>query len=61
MNPLVAGKGLQKLKNAGIEISVGLLEDEGRNMNKRFFTFHQKLSVHKRKFKLIMPLTSSHY
>ncbi len=42
VNPLVAGKGLQKLKNAGIEASVGLLEDEGRNMNKRFFTFVTK-------------------
>jgi diaminohydroxyphosphoribosylaminopyrimidine deaminase/5-amino-6-(5-phosphoribosylamino)uracil reductase len=42
VNPLVAGKGLQKLKNAGIEISVGLLEEEGRNMNKRFFTFVTK-------------------
>ena len=38
VNPLVAGKGLQKLKNAGIEVSVGLLEDEGKNLNKRFFT-----------------------
>lgn len=38
VNPLVSGKGIQKLRNAGIEVEVGLLEDEGLNLNKRFFT-----------------------
>jgi diaminohydroxyphosphoribosylaminopyrimidine deaminase / 5-amino-6-(5-phosphoribosylamino)uracil reductase len=42
INPLVAGKGIQKLRNAGIEVEVGLLEAEGRNLNKRFFTFITK-------------------
>ncbi|MCC5921214.1 MAG: bifunctional diaminohydroxyphosphoribosylaminopyrimidine deaminase/5-amino-6-(5-phosphoribosylamino)uracil reductase RibD [Cyclobacteriaceae bacterium] len=32
----VAGNGIQKLKNAGIEVAVGLLEDEAKLMN-RFF------------------------
>ena len=27
-NPLVAGKGVDKLKKAGIEVKVGILEDE---------------------------------
>ncbi len=42
VNPLVAGKGIQKLRNAGIEVQVGLLEEEGKNLNKRFFTFITK-------------------
>lgn len=41
-NPLVAGKGLQKLKDAGIEVIHGILENQGRELNKRFFTFHEK-------------------
>jgi diaminohydroxyphosphoribosylaminopyrimidine deaminase/5-amino-6-(5-phosphoribosylamino)uracil reductase len=41
-NPLVAGKGIEKLKNAGIEVEAGILEKEGRELNKRFFTFHEK-------------------
>ena len=36
-NPLVAGKGLQKLKVAGIEVETGLLKEEGLDLNKRFF------------------------
>jgi diaminohydroxyphosphoribosylaminopyrimidine deaminase/5-amino-6-(5-phosphoribosylamino)uracil reductase len=38
-NPLVAGKGITKLKNAGIDVVAGLLESEGRKLNARFFTF----------------------
>jgi len=41
-NPLVAGKGLEKLRSAGIEVISGVLEKEGRELNKRFFTFHEK-------------------
>jgi diaminohydroxyphosphoribosylaminopyrimidine deaminase/5-amino-6-(5-phosphoribosylamino)uracil reductase len=41
-NPLVAGKGIEKLKQAGIEVTQGICEQEGRNLNKRFFTFHEK-------------------
>lgn len=41
-NPLVAGKGIEKLKNAGIEVETGILEKEGRELNKRFFTFIEK-------------------
>ncbi len=43
INPLVAGKGIQKLKNAGVEVETEVLAAEGRNLNKRFFTFMQKL------------------
>jgi len=38
----VAGRGIEKMKKAGIDVSVGVLEDECRELNKRFFTFHQK-------------------
>jgi diaminohydroxyphosphoribosylaminopyrimidine deaminase / 5-amino-6-(5-phosphoribosylamino)uracil reductase len=41
-NPLVAGKGLQKLVSAGCDVKVGILEDECRELNKRFFTFYEK-------------------
>lgn len=40
-NPLVGGKGIEKLRNAGIETETGVLENEGRELNKRFFTFHE--------------------
>jgi diaminohydroxyphosphoribosylaminopyrimidine deaminase / 5-amino-6-(5-phosphoribosylamino)uracil reductase len=38
----VAGKGLEKLRRAGLNVAVGLLEPECRELNKRFFTFHEK-------------------
>ncbi|HBF88012.1 MAG TPA: bifunctional diaminohydroxyphosphoribosylaminopyrimidine deaminase/5-amino-6-(5-phosphoribosylamino)uracil reductase RibD [Bacteroidales bacterium] len=38
----VAGKGIHRMKNAGIEIVSGILENEGEELNKRFFTFHRK-------------------
>ena len=38
----VAGKGIERLKNAGIEVVVGVLENESLELNKRFFTFHNK-------------------
>ncbi len=41
-NPLVAGKGIEKLQQAGIEVEVGMLEEQGRALNKRFFTFIEK-------------------
>jgi diaminohydroxyphosphoribosylaminopyrimidine deaminase/5-amino-6-(5-phosphoribosylamino)uracil reductase len=41
-NPLVGGKGIEKLKNVGIEVETGLLAAEGRQLNKRFFTYIEK-------------------
>jgi diaminohydroxyphosphoribosylaminopyrimidine deaminase/5-amino-6-(5-phosphoribosylamino)uracil reductase len=38
----VAGRGIQKLQNAGVEVVVGVLENECRDLNKRFFCFHEK-------------------
>ncbi|MBQ8673749.1 MAG: bifunctional diaminohydroxyphosphoribosylaminopyrimidine deaminase/5-amino-6-(5-phosphoribosylamino)uracil reductase RibD [Bacteroides sp.] len=36
----VAGRGIQKLKDAGREVTVGLLEEECRKLIHRFTTFH---------------------
>lgn len=41
-NPLVAGKGVQMLRDAGIEVIVGVMEDECRELNKRFLCLHEK-------------------
>ena len=41
-NPLVAGQGLARLRAAGIKVSTGLLAEEGRWLNRRFFTFQEK-------------------
>ncbi|MFW2551450.1 bifunctional diaminohydroxyphosphoribosylaminopyrimidine deaminase/5-amino-6-(5-phosphoribosylamino)uracil reductase RibD, partial [Klebsiella pneumoniae] len=38
VNPIVAGKGILKLKNAGIEVIEGVLEDEARRLNEVFIT-----------------------
>lgn len=38
----VAGKGIEKLRNAGCEVVTGTLEEEARRLNRRFFTFHEK-------------------
>ena len=41
-NPLVAGKGVQLLRDAGIEVIVGVLEEQCRELNKRFLCLHEK-------------------
>jgi diaminohydroxyphosphoribosylaminopyrimidine deaminase/5-amino-6-(5-phosphoribosylamino)uracil reductase len=38
----VAGKGIEKLLRAGIEVKPGVLESECQELNRRFFTFHTK-------------------
>ena len=38
----VSRKGIEKMQNTGIEVIVGVLEKESRELNKRFFTFHEK-------------------
>jgi diaminohydroxyphosphoribosylaminopyrimidine deaminase/5-amino-6-(5-phosphoribosylamino)uracil reductase len=38
----VAGNGIKKLVESGKNVTVGILEDECNELNKRFFTFHQK-------------------
>lgn len=38
----VAGKGIERLRNADITVHVGLLKEEALHLNRRFFTFHEK-------------------
>jgi len=40
-NPLVGGKGIKKLKKNGIDVTVGVLVEECRALNERFFKFMQ--------------------
>ncbi|MCR5270886.1 MAG: bifunctional diaminohydroxyphosphoribosylaminopyrimidine deaminase/5-amino-6-(5-phosphoribosylamino)uracil reductase RibD [Prevotella sp.] len=37
----VKGRGIQKLRDAGIEVTVGVLEQACKALNRRFFTFHR--------------------
>ena len=41
-NPKVAGKGVEILRKAGVEVEVGVLEEECRELNKRFFIFQEQ-------------------
>lgn len=38
-NPLVAGRGIEKLKKAGIEVELGLMQQEAAEINKVFFHY----------------------
>ena len=38
----VSGKGIDILKEGGCQVKEGVLEDECRELNKRFFTYHEK-------------------
>ena len=38
----VRGRGIKKLQDAGIEVTVGVLEKECQWLNRRFFTYHSK-------------------
>ena len=38
----VQGRGIRKLREAGIEVTVGVLEAESKALNHRFFTFHRE-------------------
>jgi len=38
-NPLVAGKGIKRLREADVEVEVGLLEEEARKLNEVFIKY----------------------
>lgn len=38
----VSGKGIQSMRESGIKVDVGVLEDQCVESHKRFFTFHNK-------------------
>lgn len=39
-NPRVAGRGIQKLRKAGVDVRVDVLKEECEELNRRFFWFH---------------------
>ena len=41
-NPQVAGQGIARLRENGIEVVVGIMEAECRELNKRFLCLHEK-------------------
>lgn len=41
-NPKVAGDGIKRLIAAGCTVKAGILEKQCRELNKRFYTFHEK-------------------
>ena len=41
-NPLVSGRGFARLEAAGIEVVRHVLEEEGRELNRRFFTYMEQ-------------------
>ncbi len=53
----VNGSGITKLKTAGVQVTVGVLEEQCRQLNKRFFTFHND----KRPFVILKWAQSSNY
>lgn len=38
----VQGKGIERIRKAGIEVTVGVLDEECQWLNRRFFTYHSK-------------------
>jgi len=41
-NPLISEKGVQRLRDAGIEVTVGVMEQECKRLNEVFFSYIQK-------------------
>jgi len=41
-NPAVSGRGIRQLKERGVDVTVGLLEKECRELNEAFFKYHEQ-------------------
>lgn len=41
-NPLVSGKGFERLREAGVEVSTGLLAEDAARLNEKFICWHKK-------------------
>ncbi|MDD4565169.1 MAG: bifunctional diaminohydroxyphosphoribosylaminopyrimidine deaminase/5-amino-6-(5-phosphoribosylamino)uracil reductase RibD [Eubacteriales bacterium] len=41
-NPKVEGAGIKRLREAGVEVTVGVMEEECRKLNEVFFYYHEK-------------------
>ena len=42
INPKVEGKGISHISENGIEVTTGVLEEESKHLNRRFFTYHKE-------------------
>lgn len=42
--PKVSGSGIKQLQEAGVQVTVGILEEEAKHLNRRFMTFHTQQS-----------------
>lgn len=38
-NPMIAGRGIRKLRQAGIEVETGLLKEKAESLNEKFFAY----------------------
>lgn len=54
----VSGRGIQRIREAGIEVRVGVLEEECRRLNRLFFTYH---SLHRPYITLKWAQTANGY
>jgi diaminohydroxyphosphoribosylaminopyrimidine deaminase / 5-amino-6-(5-phosphoribosylamino)uracil reductase len=41
-NEKVSGEGVKRIRASGCEVNTGVMEEECRGLNRRFFTFHEK-------------------
>lgn len=41
-NPLVSGRGFERLRNAGVEVVTGILAHEASQLNEKFICWHKK-------------------
>lgn len=41
-NRPMRGKGIEQLRLSGVEVTEGVLEEEARELNRRFYTFHER-------------------
>ncbi len=41
-NPLVSGRGFERLRNAGVEVVTGIFAEEASRLNERFICWHEK-------------------
>jgi diaminohydroxyphosphoribosylaminopyrimidine deaminase / 5-amino-6-(5-phosphoribosylamino)uracil reductase len=41
-HPVVKGKGIEKLRKAGVDVITNVLNEEGEELNRRFFLFQRK-------------------